>query len=100
MTCTGTGADHPSAVGLCNASAATPAAGQAAAQRQQHSGARRAVTGLDATVDHQEGSVSGLTRTGACAEPGGSGGSGGSGGGETLFRPVTDALEVYGAEIG
>ena len=74
------------------------------------------VTGLDATVNYQEGSVSGLIQTNVCAEPGDSGGalfagdtalgltSGGSGdcssGGETFFQPVPEALKAYGAEIG
>ncbi|MFE2545073.1 S1 family peptidase [Actinacidiphila glaucinigra] len=120
---TGSGVDHPSAVDLYNGSAqeitsaATPAVGQAVQRSgsttQVHDGT---VTGLDATVNYQEGSVSGLIQTDVCAEPGDSGGalfsgatalgltSGGSGdctgGGETFFQPVTDALEVYGAEIG
>ncbi|MEW2546729.1 S1 family peptidase [Streptomyces sp. NPDC047002] len=74
------------------------------------------VTGLDATVNYQEGSVSGLIKTSVCAEPGDSGGplfdgstalgltSGGSGnctsGGETYFQPVPEALKAFGAEIG
>lgn len=76
-----------------------------------------AVTGLNATVNYPEGTVSGLIQTDVCAEPGDSGGSlftadgsaigltsGGSGdctaGGETFFQPVTTALEAVGAEIG
>ncbi|MFD0500707.1 S1 family peptidase [Streptomyces rhizosphaericus] len=75
------------------------------------------VTGLDATVNYPEGTVSGLIQTDVCAEPGDSGGplfsadgqaigltSGGSGdctsGGETFFQPVTTALEAVGAKIG
>lgn len=74
------------------------------------------VTGLNATVNYQEGSVSGLIQTDMCAEPGDSGGalfsgstalgltSGGNGdctkGGETFFQPVTSALSAYGARIG
>ena len=74
------------------------------------------VTGLNATVNYQEGSVEGLIQTNVCAEPGDSGGalfagdtalgltSGGSGdcssGGETFFQPVPEALTAYGAEIG
>ncbi len=70
------------------------------------------VTALDATVNYQEGSVSGLIDTTVCAEPGDSGGSlfdgatalgltsGGSGdcnsGGETFFQPVPAALSAYG----
>ncbi|MFD0554796.1 S1 family peptidase [Streptomyces rectiviolaceus] len=76
-----------------------------------------AVTGLNATVNYPEGTVSGLIQTDVCAEPGDSGGSlfttdgsaigltsGGSGdctaGGETFFQPVTTALAAVGAEIG
>lgn len=63
------------------------------------------------TVNYQEGSVTGLTRTNACAEPGDSGGSwvsgtqaqgvtsGGSGnctsGGTTFFQPVNEILSTY-----
>ncbi|MEN8651305.1 S1 family peptidase [Streptomyces sp. 21So2-11] len=76
-----------------------------------------AVTGLNATVNYPEGTVTGLIQTDVCAEPGDSGGalftqdggaigltSGGSGdctaGGETFFQPVTTALAAVGAEIG
>ncbi|MFJ8036476.1 S1 family peptidase [Streptomyces sp. NPDC096032] len=78
-----------------------------------HSGT---VTGLNATVNYSEGSVSGLIQTDVCAEPGDSGGalfsgdaavgltSGGSGdctaGGETFFQPVTAALKATGTQIG
>lgn len=75
------------------------------------------VTGLDATVNYEEGSVTGLIQTDVCAEPGDSGGSlftedgaaigltsGGSGdctaGGETFFQPVTTALQAVAAKIG
>lgn len=75
------------------------------------------VTGLNATVNYPEGTVSGLIQTDVCAEPGDSGGSlftadgsaigltsGGSGdctaGGETFFQPVTTALDAVGATIG
>ncbi|MFE7384363.1 S1 family peptidase [Streptomyces zhihengii] len=75
------------------------------------------VTGLDATVNYPEGTVTGLVQTDVCAEPGDSGGalftrdgtaigltSGGSGdctsGGETFFQPVTTALAAVGAVIG
>ncbi|MGW7047074.1 S1 family peptidase [Streptomyces avermitilis] len=75
------------------------------------------VTGLDATVNYPEGTVTGLIQTDVCAEPGDSGGSlftqdgsaigltsGGSGdctvGGETFFQPVTTALEAVGATLG
>jgi streptogrisin C len=69
----------------------------------------------DETVRYPEGSVSGLTRTDACAEPGDSGGSwvsgdqaqgvtsGGSGdctsGGETYFQPVNEILSAYGLSL-
>ncbi|UYQ65152.1 S1 family peptidase [Streptomyces peucetius] len=75
------------------------------------------VTGLNATVNYPEGTVTGLIQTDVCAEPGDSGGalftrdgsaigltSGGSGdctsGGETFFQPVTTALASVGAQIG
>jgi streptogrisin C len=64
----------------------------------------------NATVNYPEGTVTGLTRTDVCAEPGDSGGSwlsgdqaqgvtsGGSGdctfGGTTFFQPVNEILEV------
>jgi streptogrisin C len=67
------------------------------------------------TVNYAEGSVSGLTRTNACAEPGDSGGSwlsgqqaqgvtsGGSGncsiGGTTYFQPVNEILSAYGRQL-
>ncbi|MFG3058248.1 S1 family peptidase [Streptomyces sp. NPDC048231] len=115
--------DHPSAVDLYNGSTqAITKAGDATvgekvtrsgSTTQVHSGT---VTGLDATVNYAEGTVSGLIQTDVCAEPGDSGGSlfngdtaigltsGGSGdctsGGETFFQPVTEALSVFGAEIG
>jgi len=63
------------------------------------------------TVNYSQGSVSGLTRTNVCAEPGDSGGgwmsgqqgqgvtSGGSGncssGGTTYYQPVNEILSVY-----
>lgn len=73
------------------------------------------VTGLDATVNYPEGTVSGLIETTVCAEPGDSGGpmfsdgialgvtSGGSGdcttGGTTFFQPVTRALAQLGVQL-
>lgn len=79
---------------------------------QVHSGS---VNQLNATVNYQQGSVSGLIRTNVCAEPGDSGGSlfagstalgmtsGGSGncssGGTTYFQPVTEPMQVYGVAI-
>ncbi|MFJ4184837.1 S1 family peptidase [Kitasatospora sp. NPDC089509] len=69
----------------------------------------------NATVNYQEGSVYGVTRTNVCAEPGDSGGSfisgnqaqgvtsGGSGdctsGGETYFQPVNPILSTYGLTL-
>ncbi|HEX2773599.1 MAG TPA: S1 family peptidase, partial [Micromonosporaceae bacterium] len=69
----------------------------------------------NATVNYAQGSVSGLTRTNACAEPGDSGGSwlsgqqaqgvtsGGSGnctsGGTTYFQPVNEILSAYGLTL-
>ncbi|MEV5243100.1 S1 family peptidase [Streptomyces cinnamoneus] len=74
------------------------------------------VTGLNATVNYQEGQVTGLIKADVCAEPGDSGGplfagdkalgitSGGSGncelGGETYYQPVGEALAAYGAALG
>jgi streptogrisin D len=74
------------------------------------------VTGLEATVNYPEGTVTGLIQTTVCAEPGDSGGplftedgaaigltSGGSGdctvGGVTFFQPVTTALAAVDAQI-
>ena len=67
------------------------------------------------TVNYSQGSVSGLTRTNVCAEPGDSGGgwmsgqqgqgvtSGGSGncssGGTTYYQPVNEILSVYGLTL-
>ncbi len=74
------------------------------------------VTALNATVNFQEGTVTGMIQTDVCAEPGDSGGplfdgtkaigltSGGSGdctaGGVTFFQPVPAALSAVGATIG
>ncbi|TGJ78386.1 hypothetical protein E0Z10_g10384, partial [Xylaria hypoxylon] len=73
------------------------------------------VGALGATVNYAEGSVTGLTRTSVCAEPGDSGGSfysgaqaqgvtsGGSGncasGGTTYFQPVNEILSTYGLTL-
>ncbi|GAA4430602.1 alpha-lytic protease prodomain-containing protein [Actinokineospora soli] len=73
------------------------------------------VQALDETVNYAEGTVTGLTRTDACAEPGDSGGSwvsgteaqgvtsGGSGdctsGGTTYFQPVNEILAAYGLTL-
>ncbi|WP_279781950.1 S1 family peptidase [Sphaerisporangium sp. TRM90804] len=70
---------------------------------------------LNASVRYSQGTVSGLTRTSACAEPGDSGGpyisgnqaqgvtSGGSGncssGGTTYFQPVNEILSAYGLTL-
>ncbi|MEV0228622.1 S1 family peptidase [Nonomuraea sp. NPDC050786] len=67
------------------------------------------------TVRYSQGTVSGLTRTNVCAEPGDSGGSfisgsqaqgmtsGGSGncssGGTTYYQPVNEALSAYGLTL-
>jgi streptogrisin C len=67
------------------------------------------------TVNYPQGTVTGLTRTNACAEPGDSGGSwlsgqqaqgvtsGGSGnctsGGTTFFQPVNEILSAYGRTL-
>ncbi|MCM2417260.1 MULTISPECIES: S1 family peptidase [unclassified Streptomyces] len=120
---TDTSVAHPSSVDLYNGStqAITKAGDPTVGQTVQRSGSTTqvhdgTVTGLDATVNYQEGSVTGLIQTNVCAEPGDSGGalfsgdtavgltSGGSGdctnGGETFFQPVTAALTEYGAQIG
>jgi streptogrisin C len=67
------------------------------------------------TVNYSQGTVTGLTRTNACAEPGDSGGawlsgqqgqgvtSGGSGncttGGTTFFQPLGEILSAYGLTL-
>lgn len=69
----------------------------------------------DTSVTYQEGTVSGVTRTNVCAEPGDSGGSfisgsqaqgvtsGGSGncsqGGTTYYQPINPALSAYGLTL-
>ncbi|MBP2050082.1 hypothetical protein J2Z21_003018 [Streptomyces griseochromogenes] len=73
------------------------------------------VTGLNATVNYPEGTVTGLIQTNVCAEPGDSGGplfsdgialgvtSGGSGdcttGGTTFFQPLTKALAALNVRL-
>jgi hypothetical protein len=73
------------------------------------------VTGLNATVNYPEGTVTGLIETNVCAEPGDSGGpmfsegialgitSGGSGdctsGGTTFFQPVTKAMTALDVQM-
>ncbi|WP_223769847.1 S1 family peptidase [Streptomyces huiliensis] len=113
---------HPSAVNLYNGGqqTITAAAEATVGQRVQRSGSTTRlhggqVTGLNATVNYAEGTVTGLIDTTVCAEPGDSGGalfagtsalgitSGGSGncssGGETFFQPVTSALRDTGAQL-
>ncbi|SMC76855.1 alpha-lytic protease prodomain-containing protein [Lentzea albidocapillata] len=69
----------------------------------------------NASVTYPEGTITGLTRTNACAEPGDSGGSwltgdqaqgvtsGGSGncqsGGTIYFQPLTEILQVYNLRL-
>ena len=93
-----------------------PVVGQEVFRSGSTSGLRSGkVTGLNATVNYPEGTVSGLVQTTVCAEPGDSGGplfaqgvalgitSGGSGdctkGGVTFFQPVTKALTALGVAI-
>ncbi|MEU2717083.1 S1 family peptidase [Streptomyces sp. NPDC007205] len=116
------GGDEPSAVDLYDGGTQqiTHAADAYVGEQVQRSGSTTgvhggSVTGLDATVNYEEGTVSGLIDTDVCAEPGDSGGalfdgdaaigltSGGSGdcssGGETFFQPVTAALSAEGATL-
>ncbi|KNB53937.1 S1 family peptidase [Streptomyces caatingaensis] len=116
------GTDHPSAVDLYNGGQQpiTQAAEATVGENVQRSGSTTQVhdgqvTGLDATVNYSEGTVTGMIDTSVCAEPGDSGGalfdgtsaigltSGGSGdcssGGETFFQPVTNALSDLGAQL-
>ncbi|MBH1936579.1 S1 family peptidase [Streptomyces sp. AV19] len=117
------GAARPSAVDLHDGGTRTiTRAGRAyAGERVRRSGATTGVrggtvTGLNATVNYQEGRVDGLIETDVCAEPGDSGGplfdgdaalgitSGGTGncrtGGKTYYQPVDRALRALGASIG
>jgi streptogrisin D len=97
-------------------SAANAVNGQSATRRGSTTGIRSGnVTGLNATVNYPQGTVTGMIRTNICAEPGDSGGSlysgstalgltsGGSGncssGGTTFFQPVTEPLSVYGLHV-
>ncbi|WP_316741683.1 alpha-lytic protease prodomain-containing protein [Streptomyces sp. MK7] len=96
--------------------AGDPAVGQRVFRSGSTSGLHDGeVTGLNATVNYPEGTVTGLIRTTVCAEPGDSGGplfsegialgvtSGGSGdcttGGTTFFQPVTKALTALGVKL-
>ncbi|MEU7137013.1 S1 family peptidase [Streptomyces sp. NPDC046261] len=113
---------HPSAVNLYNGGQQNIGkAGEATVGQQvRRSGSTTQVhdgkvTGLNVTVNYQEGQVRGLIGTTVCAEPGDSGGalfagdtalgltSGGSGdcdsGGETFFQPVPAALKAVGAQL-
>ncbi len=115
-------ADHTSAVNMYDGTTQPirRAAAATVGEKVQRSGSTSKVhdgqvTGLDATVNYEEGSVSGLIDTDVCAEPGDSGGalfdgasavgltSGGSGdcseGGETFFQPVTAALSAESASL-
>ncbi|CCB73658.1 Streptogrisin-D [Streptantibioticus cattleyicolor NRRL 8057 = DSM 46488] len=113
---------HPSTVDLYGGGTQqiTQAAEATVGERVRRSGSTSQVhegqvTGLDATVNYQEGTVTGLIDTNVCAEPGDSGGSlfdgasaigltsGGSGdctaGGETFYQPVPAALRAEGAQL-
>ncbi|MEU2868275.1 S1 family peptidase [Streptomyces olivoreticuli] len=97
--------------------AADPAVGDDVTRSGSTTGAHSGqVTGLDATVNYEEGTVRGLIQTNVCAEGGDSGGplfhgttalgltSGGSGncltGGTTFYEPVTRALAAYNVRVG
>ncbi|MFJ2262078.1 S1 family peptidase [Streptomyces sp. NPDC087844] len=96
--------------------AADPAVGQQVFRSGSTTGLQSGqVTGLNATVNYPQGTVTGLIETTVCAEPGDSGGpmfadglamgvtSGGSGdckaGGTTFFQPVTKALDSLGVKL-
>ncbi|MCH0571806.1 S1 family peptidase [Streptomyces sp. MUM 136J] len=119
---TGRAGDGADVVALGNGSGVriTGAADASVGQRVFRSGSTSGlrdgrVTGLDATVNYPEGTVTGLIQTDVCAEPGDSGGplfsegialgvtSGGSGdcttGGTTFFQPVTKALQALGVKL-
>jgi hypothetical protein len=116
-----TAVPHPSQV-VCNGAnveitgAGDPVVGQSVTFSGAASGCHSGViTGLNATVNYPEGTVSGLIETNICTEPGDSGGllfsggtaigilSGGSGscasGGTSYFQPVTEALSLYGVTV-
>ncbi|RQX58697.1 serine protease [Micromonospora chalcea] len=114
---------HPGAIhtypGQVTVTAAGSAyVGQAVCRSGATTGVRcGTVTGLNATVNYAEGSVTGLIRTNICAEPGDSGGplyvaatgvvlgvlSGGSGnctsGGTSYYQPILEILAAYGLTI-
>ncbi|MFF3378814.1 S1 family peptidase [Streptomyces sp. NPDC002680] len=96
--------------------AADPTVGQKVFRSGSTTGLRNGeVTGLNATVNYPEGTVSGLIETTVCAESGDSGGplfsegialgitSGGNGdctaGGTTFFQPVTKALSALNVRL-
>jgi hypothetical protein len=96
--------------------AADPTVGQRVFRSGSTSGLHDGkVTGLNATVNYPEGTVTGLIQTTVCAEPGDSGGplfsegialgvtSGGNGdcasGGTTFFQPITKALTALGVKL-
>ncbi|MFG2881336.1 S1 family peptidase [Streptomyces sp. NPDC048297] len=102
--------------GVLITGAADPAVGQRVFRSGSTSGLHDGqVTGLDATVNYPEGTVTGLIQTDVCAEPGDSGGplfsdgvalgvtSGGNGdcttGGTTFFQPVTKALTALNVRL-
>ncbi|HET6740168.1 MAG TPA: S1 family peptidase [Kribbella sp.] len=114
--------NHPGTVDLYNGSsqditsAGNATVGQAVKRSGSTTGVHSgSVTGVNATVNYAEGTVTGLIRTNVCAEGGDSGGalfagtkalgltSGGSGncssGGTTYFQPVTEALSRYGVSV-
>ncbi|MDX2705781.1 S1 family peptidase [Streptomyces sp. PA03-6a] len=116
------GSDHSSVVGVGAGrvvritGAADPFVGQEVFRSGSTSGLHSGqVTGLNATVNYPEGTVSGLIQTSVCAEPGDSGGplfaqgfalgitSGGSGdctaGGITFFQPVNSAMAALGVSL-
>jgi streptogrisin D len=96
--------------------AGTPFVGQLVSRRGSTTGTHSGfVTALNATVNYEEGSVTGMIQTTVCAEGGDSGGplyagttaygitSGGSGncsrGGVTFFQPVVEALLAFGVAV-
>jgi streptogrisin D len=115
---------HPSVVDLYNGGsqpishAAEAFTGEVVQRSGMASGLHSGVViGLDATVNTQQGAVTGLIETDLCAVQGDSGGPlfdgdaavgitsvGESGdcanGGLSFYQPVTDALRTYGAQIG
>lgn len=113
---------HPGRVNLYNGTTQdiTTAANAFVGESVKRSGSTTGVhpgtvQALNATVNYQEGTVTGLIKTNVCAEGGDSGGplfdgtkalgltSGGNGnctfGGTTFFQPVTEPLSVYGVSV-